>query len=88
VEYLLVKRNLTVQLEEQVIEDVKAVAARRGTSVSGLVAAYLAQLAAEDERYEKARRAALEMLDQAVDRGDWEWRREDLYAERPNRYGR
>ena len=87
-EYLLVKRNLTVQLEEQVIEDVKAVAARRGTSVSGLVAAYLAQLAAEDEQYEKARRAALEMLDQAVDRGDWEWRREDLYAERPNRYGR
>lgn len=65
------KRNLTIQLDEQTVEDVKAVAARRGTSVSGLVSAYLSQLAVEDENYEKARKAALELLDQAIDRGDW-----------------
>jgi len=82
------KRNLTIQLDEDVIDDVKAVAARRGTSVSGLVSAYLSQLAAEDEAYERARKAALELLDQAIDRGDWKWRREDIYAERLNRYGR
>jgi len=83
-----VKRNLTIQLDEDVIEDVKAVAARRGTSVSGLVSAYLSQLAAEDEQYEKARQAAMELLNQPVDRGDWKWRREDVYAERLDRYGR
>ena len=83
-----VKRNLTIQLDEDVIEEVKAVAARRGISVSGLVSAYLSRLAAEDENYEKARRAALQLLDQAVDRGDWKWRREDAYAERLDRYGR
>jgi len=82
------KRNLTIQLDDEIIEDVKAVAARRGTSVSGLVSAYLSQLAAEDEQYEKARKAALELLDQAADRGDWKWRREDIYAERLDRYGR
>ena len=82
------KRNLTIQLDEEIINDVKAVAARRGTSVSGLVSTYLAQLAAEDEQYEKARRAALELLDQSVDRGDWTWRREDAYAERLDRYDR
>jgi hypothetical protein len=82
------KRNLTIQLDEDVIAEVKAVAVRRGTSVSGLVSAYLSQLAAEDAEYERARRAALELLDQAVDRGDWKWCREDAYAERLNRYGR
>lgn len=82
------KRNLTIQLDEEIINEVKAVATRRGTSVSGLVSAYLSQLAAEDEQYEKARLAALEMLDQAVDRGEWRWRREDAYAERLDRYGR
>ena len=80
------KRNLTIQLDEEVINEIKAVAARRGTSVSGLVTAYLTRLAAEDDQYEKARKAALDMLDQAVDRGDWSWRREDGYADRLDRY--
>ncbi|HEY3260604.1 MAG TPA: DUF6364 family protein [Pseudonocardiaceae bacterium] len=82
------KRNLTIQLDEDIIKEIKAVAARRGTSVSGLVSAYLSQLAGEDAAYERARKAALELLDEAVDRGEWKWRREDAYAERLNRYGR
>lgn len=82
----MVKRNLTIQLDDEIIEAVKAVAARRGASVSGLVTAYLSQLAAEDDQYEKARLAALELLDQAPDRGDWTWRREDTYTERLSRY--
>jgi Family of unknown function (DUF6364) len=32
------RRNLTVQLDEDVIRQAKVLAARRGTSVSGLVA--------------------------------------------------
>jgi hypothetical protein len=80
------KRNLTVQLEDEVIEGAKAVAARRGTSVSGLVSAYLAQLTTEDEQYEKARRSALEMMNNAVNRGDWTWQRESTYADRLDRY--
>lgn len=58
------KRNLTIQLDDSVINDVKAVAARRGTSVSGLVSAYLAQLAKEDAAYVRARQGALDLLTQ------------------------
>ena len=48
------KRNLTVQLDDDVIRRAKVLAAKRGTSVSGLVAAELDRLVAEDERYEEA----------------------------------
>jgi predicted HicB family RNase H-like nuclease len=34
----MVRRNLTLQLDEDVIRRAKVVAAKRGTSVSGLVA--------------------------------------------------
>ena len=34
----MAKRNLTVQLDEEVIRQPKLLAARRGTSISGLVA--------------------------------------------------
>lgn len=63
-ETMPVKRNLTIQLDDDVINDVKAVAARRGASVSGLVSAYLAQLTAADSAYERARQSALDLLAQ------------------------
>lgn len=82
------KRNLTIQLDEEIIKQVKAIAARRGTSVSGLVAAHLHQLAHEDDDYERARKRALELMDQAVDRGGITWNREEIYEERLSRHGR
>jgi hypothetical protein len=78
-----VKRNLTVQLDEETISNVKAVAARRSTSVTGLVTTYLQQLASEDEQYELAKQYALQLLDKAPDRGDWQWSRDQTYADRP-----
>jgi hypothetical protein len=90
------KRNVTVQLDEDVIAKVKVLAAQRGTSISGLVAAEINKLSAQDERYERARRAALaqmaEVNDQvsAGDRGPARegrgWTREELYAERTDRW--
>ena len=81
------KRNVTIQLDEDVIREAKAVASRRGTSVSGLVSTYLQRLAAEDEQYEQARKYALQLMDDATDRGGWKWNREEIYAERLDRYG-
>jgi hypothetical protein len=75
----MVKRNLTVQLDEDVIRQAKVLAARRGTSVSTLVAAELERLVAEDDRYEDAHRRAQRALAAAVTRGGRRWRREDLY---------
>jgi len=90
------KRNVTVQLDEEVIAKVKILAAQRGTSISGLVAAEINRLSAQNERYERARKEALaqmaEVNDQvaAGDRGpetvDRRWTREELYAERTDRW--
>jgi len=87
VERLVTKTNLTVQLDESVVRRAKVVAAKRGTSVSALVARQLNELAAEDERYEAARQRAVELMDQAQPHGGRSWTREELYAERLDRYG-
>jgi plasmid stability protein len=83
----MTKSNLTLQLDDEVIRRARVVAARRGTSVSGLVARELARLVADDERYEEARRAAAELMALAMPRGGRSWTRDDLYAERLDRSG-
>jgi Family of unknown function (DUF6364) len=77
-----VRRNITIRLDEETINGIRAVAARRGQSISGLVTAYLQQLAYEDEQYELAKRYAFQLLDYAPDRGDWQWSRDRTYADR------
>ncbi|HJT99820.1 MAG TPA: DUF6364 family protein [Actinomycetes bacterium] len=73
------RRNLTVQLDEETIRQAKVLAARRGTSISGLVARELELLVARDARYEEAQRRAVELMAQAGEQGGRSWRREDLY---------
>jgi hypothetical protein len=73
------RRNLTVQLEEDVIRRAKVVAAKRGTSVSGLVAHELEELVAEDARFEEARRRATEIMAGSTPRGGRAWRRDELH---------
>jgi hypothetical protein len=73
------KRNLTVQLDDDVIKHAKVLAARRGTSVSTLVAVELERLVADDDRYEDAYRRARRALSGAVPRGGRRWRRDHLY---------
>ena len=81
------KRNLTVQLDEELIRQAKAVAARRGMSVSGLVAQQILELTAADERYQRARESALAMMDRAQDRGGRRWTRDELYDDRLGHLG-
>lgn len=75
----MTKRNLTVQLEEEVIQRAKVLAARRGTSVSTLVAFELERLVADDDRYDDAYRRARRALASAAPRGGRRWSRDDLY---------
>lgn len=73
------RRNVTVQLDEEVIQAAKVVAAKRGTSVSALVARQLEELVEADTRYEEAWRCARRAMDAAERRGGRSWRREDLH---------
>jgi Family of unknown function (DUF6364) len=76
---VMAKRNLTIQLDDATVRHAKIAAARRGVSLSGLVAQQLNELTAADERYERARDVALEALAGAIGRGTPTWRREELY---------
>jgi hypothetical protein len=70
---------LTVQLDEDVIKRAKVAAAKRGTSISSLVARELEDLVERESRYEQAARRAIDALKSTTDRGGRRWRREDLY---------
>jgi hypothetical protein len=83
----IVKSNLTLQLDDEVIRRARVIAAKRGTSVSRLVARELARLVAADERYEDARQAATQLMAHAKPRGGRSWTRDDLYGDRLDRVG-
>ena len=75
----MAKRNLTIQLDDAVIRHARVAAARRGLSLSSLVAQQLSELAEADERYEQARSVALDALAEATGGGKPAWRRDELY---------
>ena len=55
-------QNLTVRLDQATVRKAKVLAARRGTSVSKLIAHTIEALVGDDEAYEAARRKALDFL--------------------------
>ncbi len=65
----MTKQNLTVSLARQTVRKAKILAARRGTSISGLLAEQIEILIGEEEAYERAQRQAIELLDQGFHLG-------------------
>jgi hypothetical protein len=63
------KRNVTVSLEQQTIRKARILAAKRGTSISGLLAGQIEALIGDDEAYEQAERRALALLDRGFHLG-------------------
>jgi len=75
----MAKANLTIQLDEDVIRRARVMAAKRGTSVSALVARELDGLVEDEARYEEARSRAEDILAKAKSRGGRSWRRDELH---------
>ncbi len=63
------KQNITVSLSAKTLRKAKILAARRGSSISGLLAEQIEVLVGEDEAYERAERQALALLDQGLHLG-------------------
>lgn len=63
--------NVTVSLDAALLREVKVLAARRGTSISGLLGEQLEQAVRADKGYEAAKQRALARLGEAADLG-WE----------------
>lgn len=65
----MTKQNLTVSLSRQMLRKAKILAARRGSSISGLLAEQIEILIGEEEAYERAERQATALLDQGFHLG-------------------
>jgi hypothetical protein len=76
--------NITLSLDDKLVKEVRRIAVEQDTTLTGLVRAYLEQLAAEDAKSGRRRRER-EALERSFRRfrfrvGEKTWRREDLYA--------
>ncbi len=56
------KQNVTVSLTRRTIQQAKILAARRSTSISGLLEQQIETLVGQEEAWEKSRRQALSMM--------------------------
>ncbi len=63
------KQNLTVSLSPETVQKAKVLAAKRSTSISGLIAGQIEALVDADEAYESARRAALDLMERGFHMG-------------------
>lgn len=75
-------RNVTLSLPEEVLREVKVLAARRGTSVSAMLAGALSELVERESGYAAARERSLASLDSGLDLGTGggiSWDRDELH---------
>ena len=63
------KQNITLRLDRQTLRKAKVLAARRNTSISGLLAEQIERLVGEDDAYDQAQRRALALLDRGFHLG-------------------
>jgi hypothetical protein len=77
-------KNITLAIDEAVLDRVRVYAAQRGTTVNALVRDHLAKLADEDARLAETRRRLKELIDTSTaEMGpDYVWNREEIYADR------
>ena len=64
-----VKQNVTVSLSREVLKKARILAARRETSISGLLAQEIESLVENEEAYARAERQALELLEKGFHMG-------------------
>ena len=63
------KSNITLKVDSDLVREAKVLAARRGTSVSRLLADHLEGLIRSEKAYEASKRRALQRLERGFDLG-------------------
>ncbi|HET9107688.1 MAG TPA: hypothetical protein VFN79_10910 [Steroidobacteraceae bacterium] len=76
---MVAKANITVAIEPGLLKKARAVAARRGQSVSSLLADELRDLVDEDGRYALARKRALSLFQNPLPLGGAPLSRDELH---------
>ncbi len=78
--------NITLSVDDDLVKEVRKIAVERDTTLTGLVRAYLQELASEHAKSGRKRRER-EALERSFEQlqirvGKKTWKREDLYARR------
>ena len=74
-------KNITLAIEDEVLDKVRIVAAEKKTTVNALVREFLADLASRHERLAEARKQLLRLMDTSEGRmaPDWKFDREETH---------
>jgi hypothetical protein len=77
-------KNITLAVDEDVLDRVRVIAAERKTTVNALVREYLEKVASEQDRRAETRRRLRELMDKSEARlgPDYKWNREEIYEDR------
>ena len=73
-------KNITLAIEEDVLDEARRYAANRKTSVNGLVRDFLNGIAKQEDKLVRARRRLLELSERTtLEVGPVTWKREEIY---------
>jgi Family of unknown function (DUF6364) len=77
-------KNITLAIDDDVLDRARAYADKHGTTVNALVREHLSSLIGQDERREAARQRLRELMatSEAQVGPDFKWNREEIYEER------
>lgn len=79
-------RNLTLAIDEGLLDKVRVLAAIKRTSVNEMVREFLTRLVEQEQSKDEAREALLKLIDESEGRGGEGWRpptRDETYSGEP-----
>lgn len=77
-------RNLTLAIDDDLLDKVRVLAAMKRTSVNEMVRGFLARLVEQESEHDEATEALLKLARESKGRmGDWKFSREETYSGEP-----
>lgn len=77
-------RNLTLAIDDDLLDKVRVLAAMKRTSVNEMVRGFLARLVEQEVEHDEATQELLKLIDESDgDMGDWRFSREETYSGEP-----
>lgn len=77
-------RNLTLAIDEDLLDKVRVLAAMKRTSVNEMVRGFLTRLVEQESEHDEATEALLKLARESQGRmGEWKFSREETYSGEP-----